>query len=300
MAGDVFMTHGEYPDSATEHYWRCRYGQLAGLSWGEPRNDQTIIALHGWLDNAASFGRIAPQLKGCHLVAPDLPGHGHSDWLGDGGDYLIWSGVEAIYDLINQLPLSRPPVILGHSMGSAAGLLFAGAFPQWCRGFIALDALGPLTTPASGAPAQLARAVRERRVRPADERKTYQSTEDALSARLRQTPGLSADAILPVAERNLQHTDDHCFWRTDPRLRDTSRMRLTEEQVAAFAGALNCPALAIRAQQGLIPESLIRSRSAYFPRIEYCELPGHHHFHLESATSAAVAEKIMGFIQGLS
>ena len=38
-----------------------------------------IVALHGWLDNGASFLPLAPHLAECHLVCVDLPGHGHSD-----------------------------------------------------------------------------------------------------------------------------------------------------------------------------------------------------------------------------
>jgi hypothetical protein len=37
-----------------------------------------VIALHGWLDNANSFARLAPQLKGLRIVALDLAGHGYS------------------------------------------------------------------------------------------------------------------------------------------------------------------------------------------------------------------------------
>ena len=38
-----------------------------------------IVALHGWLDNGASFLPLVPHLDECHLVCVDLPGHGHSD-----------------------------------------------------------------------------------------------------------------------------------------------------------------------------------------------------------------------------
>jgi pimeloyl-ACP methyl ester carboxylesterase len=50
-------------------------GRLAGLAWRCP-DAPRVLALHGWLDNAASFIPLAlPKLD---LVALDLPGHGHS------------------------------------------------------------------------------------------------------------------------------------------------------------------------------------------------------------------------------
>ena len=51
-----------------------RVGMLRGLRWGRPGNTP-ILALHGWLDNAASFSRLAPLLLDVDVVAIDLPGH---------------------------------------------------------------------------------------------------------------------------------------------------------------------------------------------------------------------------------
>ena len=52
--------------------------KIAAKVWGNEAGIPTL-ALHGWLDNAASFEPIAPLLEQCHLVAVDLPGHGLSD-----------------------------------------------------------------------------------------------------------------------------------------------------------------------------------------------------------------------------
>ncbi|MGO4781325.1 alpha/beta fold hydrolase, partial [Lysobacter sp. 2RAB21] len=62
------------------------FGRLAGLRNGRvgaPR----LLALHGWLDNAASFVPLAPWFEGFDLVAPDLPGHGASAHLPAAGEY---------------------------------------------------------------------------------------------------------------------------------------------------------------------------------------------------------------------
>lgn len=51
--------------------------ELAAHLFG-PADGIPVIALHGWLDNANSFARLAPRLKGLRIVALDLAGHGYS------------------------------------------------------------------------------------------------------------------------------------------------------------------------------------------------------------------------------
>jgi len=274
--------------------WHCRFGTLQGLQWGDERLPK-VLALHGWLDNSATFSRLAPRLQNVCVIAPDLPGHGHSDWLGEGGDYAIWSSIEPLYDLL--AVVDAPVHVLGHSMGSAVGMLLAGAFPDKIASYVALDALGPMTTPAPQAPEQLAKSV----IAPAKNTnpRTYDTPEDALTARVRQNPELSAECIWPVVERNLQAREEGVGWRTDARLRATSRVRLTEPQIEAFMARMTMPALVLCAQHGLIPRSMFDMRMPHLPQGVLETLPGHHHFHLEETTVSALAERINRFWQDL-
>ena len=63
--------------------------ELAAHLYG-PADGEPVIALHGWLDNAASFARLAPKLPGLRIVALDFAGHGHSDHRPAGAGYAIW------------------------------------------------------------------------------------------------------------------------------------------------------------------------------------------------------------------
>ena len=63
--------------SAVPLEWRVNGLKLAGLSWGDP-SGRPLLALHGWLDNAASFSQLAPLLTDFYVVAVDLTGHGQS------------------------------------------------------------------------------------------------------------------------------------------------------------------------------------------------------------------------------
>lgn len=274
--------------------WRCRFGTLRGLQWGDESLPK-VLALHGWLDNSASFSRLAPLLQNLCVLAPDLPGHGHSDWLGEGGDYAIWSSVEPLYDMLTAI--AEPVHLLGHSMGSAAGMLLAGAFPDRILSYVALDALGPMTTPPDQSPEQLASSVIASAK--GSNPRTYGTPEEALAARVRQNPELSAECIWPVVERNLQLRENGVGWRTDARLRASSRVRLTEPQIEAFMARMRMPALVLRAQQGLFPKAMFDLRMPHLPQGQLDTLPGHHHFHLEESTAGTLSVRINRFWQDM-
>jgi hypothetical protein len=74
-----------------------------------------IVLLHGQGGFAAMWGRVIPHLVGSHrVVAPDLPGLGHSEVRAgnlDARAMVAWLG-----ELIEQT-CAEPPVLVGHSLG---------------------------------------------------------------------------------------------------------------------------------------------------------------------------------------
>ena len=90
-------------------------GRIAAL-----RNDGAgprVLALHGWLDNAASFIPLSSHLRGIDLVAIDQPGHGRSAHLPPGTDYSFVGAMNAVLDVADALGWERF-ALLGHSMPS--------------------------------------------------------------------------------------------------------------------------------------------------------------------------------------
>ena len=60
--------------------------------WGGPEGIPTV-GLHGWLDNANTFDRLAPLIPELNLVALDFAGHGLSNHRAEGVHY------HPIYDM---------------------------------------------------------------------------------------------------------------------------------------------------------------------------------------------------------
>ncbi|MDR5868006.1 alpha/beta fold hydrolase [Halomonas koreensis] len=270
-------------------------GRLAALAWGEAQAP-TWLALHGWLDNAASFARLAPRLVEAldiRVVALDFAGHGHSRHLPGGGDYAIWDYAHDVLDALDDLSLTHAP-LLGHSMGAGVACLVAAAAPERVTRLALIDGLGVLTTEAARTPDQLRKGLRAHR-RPVSRAPRYPDGESAVAARVAGgvTP-LEAETARPMVARNLIETDDgHLRLRTDPRLLRPSPVRFTPEQALALLEAIRCPALCIEAEDGILAgrASAAAARAA-LKGLRRRVLPGGHHLHLEASRVAAVAHAI--------
>ena len=140
---------------------RCELPGLsvAGRAWG-PDEGRRVLALHGWLDNAGSFDRLAPELEGCRVVAVDLPGHGRSGHLPEGWSFHFSGWLTVVDAILGELGWDRC-VLMGHSMGAGIASLYASAMPERVDALVLLEGLAPLSSPASDAPR--APAARSRR-----------------------------------------------------------------------------------------------------------------------------------------
>src|SRR3954471_1363642 len=95
--------------------------------------------IHGWLDHAGSFDRLAPLLPG-RTVAVDQRGHGDSSWAGAGAFYHFVEYLADLDGLLRELQLPGPVRLVGHSMGGAVSLLYAAARPELVAHVTLLDA----------------------------------------------------------------------------------------------------------------------------------------------------------------
>lgn len=270
-----------------------RGARVALRMWGEDAAPP-VLAMHGWLDNAASFDAIAPLLTGHRVVAVDLPGHGMSDHRPPGlpYHYVDWvTDVTAIADTLGWQRFS----ILGHSMGAGIGCLFAGTFPDRVRSLVLLDGLGPLTAEAPDAPERLATSIRRLLAADAKTPKPLVSRRFAAERMCEVVPGLSLSAAEHLLERGMREVDGGVVWRADPRLRVPSLFRLTSAQVHAFLSRISCPVLIVRGLDGYPLEGdWIRQQVACFSNVEVVSLPGGHHVHLDDA--AAVAPHVLAHL----
>jgi pimeloyl-ACP methyl ester carboxylesterase len=269
-------------------------GELAIQEWGDD-SKPTLMCLHGWLDNGATFHRLAPLLaKRYHLLVVDLPGHGLSQPLPEGAHYYIWQNIEILFELLAVKGLDKVH-LLGHSMGGVVASLFAGTFADKVQSLILLDSLGPMTTESKDTPAQLARAIADSQ-RTSSPLRIFTAIDDALTARKKSSPAMTDDALRPIVERNLKVVKNGYCWRTDARLRQSSKIRLDEGQVSAFLAAITAPVLVIMAEQGIVPKAWVERRMQSIKNAQLVYLPGHHHFHAELEPADAINGRVTQFL----
>jgi pimeloyl-ACP methyl ester carboxylesterase len=271
-------------------------GHLIAARATGPEDGLPVLALHGWLDNAATFRALEPALEGVRLVALDLMGHGFSDHRPASMPYYIWdnlSDVVAVADELNWQTFH----LLGHSMGASISSLLAGAMPERVESLILLEGLGPLVDAPAELPEQMAQAIRRRSRRNRTPR-FYASIEEAVAARINGRFPVGEQAARWLVERSIVHTAKGFCWRSDPALNLPSVLRMSEEQVRAFLLRISCPSLLVLGTRGVATE-LTQTRASCIQALQRLTLEGGHHLHLEQGVSETIAQAINRFYAAL-
>ena len=136
--------------STQEVSFNLPWGIIAGKLWGNPDSEKKLLAVHGWLENAGSFDRLAPLLFENELfahkysmLAIDLAGHGFSSHRKDGVPYMTMHYAMDIKHVLNQLGWEKFE-ILGHSLGGSISALLVIGLPDQIEHYITIDAFAPL------------------------------------------------------------------------------------------------------------------------------------------------------------
>ena len=273
-------------------------GRIGALRQGEP-DAPKVLALHGWLDNAASFVPLAEHLHGIDLVAIDQPGHGRSAHLPPGTDYSFVGAMNAVLDVADALGWERF-ALLGHSMGAGIASMLAAACPQRIERLVAIEALGALAETPERTVARMRDAVIAHRKIGEKRLRVFTDIDSAVRTRqfasLVPGSGLDEASVRLLVERGLREVrvDGESVgyeWSSDPRLTLPTMVRMTEAQVEHLVAGIECPTLAIFADpaQPYLPDALRRRRVDLLPNGELKIIAGGHHLHMQQPADVAAA-----------
>ncbi len=133
----------------TSHYFHSLRLKLHYVDWGN-HDKPPLLLIHGGRDHARNWDWVALDLRrDYHVIAPDLRGHGDSQWA-IGSSYSMVDYTLDVAQLLDALKL-WPVTIIGHSLGGAIALQYTGTFPERVKKVVAIEGLGP--PPALAGPA---------------------------------------------------------------------------------------------------------------------------------------------------
>ena len=269
--------------------------ELAAKQWGDSEKP-AIIALHGWLDNAASYDRLAPYLSDYRVIALDFAGHGYSGYRPSGVRYHMLDNVDEVIGLADALDLDQF-ILMGHSMGAGISTYTAAAFADRITKLVLIEGIGTLVAPPEEAPKVLRGSVEEMKKATAKRKPIYEAKQEAIEARAKAIGGISVDASTILCSRGLEKVENGFTWRSDSRLTMSSIIRMTEEQVQGFLEALSMPVLLIGGEGSFVARTnTMQERAEHVRDCKIVSLPGNHHLHLEADSYEAVGAAIQSFL----
>jgi pimeloyl-ACP methyl ester carboxylesterase len=265
--------------------------QLHYVDWGN-EGAPPLILLHGGNDHARSWDDVAQRLRNrFHVLAPDLRGHGDSDWSSD-GNYSVTAHVIDLAELIRHLG-ARPIPIVAHSFGARVALRHAGIFPETVSRLIAIEGL--FDTGSAKPPAERIRDYYERQRTFIAKTPPRYTTIEAAAERMRAVnPRLSEALALHLASHGTRRDEDGRHrWKFDPSARPRSPIELSSEEERSLFAAIACPTLIVQGRDSwaVIDEDHPGYRAISDARLETFDDSGHwvQHDRLEEFVQMMVA-----------
>jgi pimeloyl-ACP methyl ester carboxylesterase len=264
------------------------------LEWDRP-SDVTYVLVHGFSDLSATWADVAERLDG-HVIAPDLRGHGDSDWIGAGGYYHFMDYVSDLDDVIRQT--ARGPIVLvGHSMGGSVCGYWAGTRPEKLKALVLIEGLGPPDMTGADGPSRTAMWIEAWRTGRAKEK--VMPTLDDVVRRMKRHDELLDDATAQrLARAGTKAVDGGFVWKLDPLHNTMGPYAYSLATVKRYWERVTCPVVCIdgaKSKLNLNDDERARRR-AVFRNVKHVILDAGHA--VQRHRAAEVASAILSCAHG--
>jgi pimeloyl-ACP methyl ester carboxylesterase len=260
---------------------------------GDSRNPP-IVLLPGAGQTRRAWRRAAEVFAdlGCHVVSPDLRGHGESEWASD-ADYSIQAFVNDVLGIVKGL--KTPPILVGASIGGIACLIAAGESPEpVARGLVLVDVV----------PKMQDEGLSRVRAFMAAGAEGFASLDDAVATVSLYLPHRRRSGSGGGLEHNLRRgLDGRLYWHWDPAFHAGSRQRADQgmfARMAAAAGAVRVPTLLISgARSEVVSRDGVDHLMRLMPQARWLSVPDAAHMVAGDKNDAFIAA-VSDFIASLA
>ena len=219
--------------------------ELSVLEWTHDKPRATCLVLHGFMDAAATFDLVAPELatSGLRVLAPDLRGFGESDRVSGGGYYHFPDYVADVDAIVREHVSGDGPLfIVGHSMGGTVATMYVGTKPERVAKLAVLEGMGPPDNEHDMSPLRMKRWLEDLERGP---KSVAMTEDDAMKRLVTSHPRVPREVLETRLPLLASREGDRWTWRFDPMHRTTAPVPFFAKTYASFAARVSCPVLYI-------------------------------------------------------
>ena len=263
----------------TSHSFFSQRLRLHYVDYGRP-DKPLLVLVHGGRDHARNWDDVAARLvEHYHVIAPDLRGHGDSAWA-IGGQYSMPDYVLDLVQLLSHVG-EKPVTLVGHSLGGAIVLTYAGIYPESVVKLVAIEGLGPPPSMLKDRPIEerMGEWITTMQQLPTRRPRQYASTAEA-EARMREAnPHLSPEMARHLTIHGTMRMEDGSYtWKFDNYVRAWPPHKYDLDGVRRLWSRIACPTLLVRGKESWAEDPVADGRAASFADYTYAEIDGAGHW----------------------
>jgi len=219
------------------------------------------MLIHGGQDHCRNWDFVAAHLIDKYtLYAPDLRGHGDSGWAIGG----MYSLPEFVYDIaVVAQNLPKPFTLIGHSLGGAIALQYAGTFPQDVDRVVAIEGWGPPAIEHIPAHRRMQQWIEHLREMERRHPRRYRTREEATKRMMEANPHLTPEMARHLTLYGTRMNEDGTFsWKFDNYVRIRSPYQFNIEDAMDIWAQIRAPTLLIKGAESWAPDPDKSGRAA--------------------------------------
>ena len=245
-----------------DRFYESQGLRLHYVDWGN-ETAPPLILVHGGLDHCRNWDAIARELQPhFHIMAPDLRGHGDSEWA-KGSSYSL---TDHVYDLSRLMRFAelQDAAIVGHSLGGMISLAYAGTYPDRVSRLAVLD--GAFLSRSQPAPIheQMSRWIDQLDRIGEREPSAFRTIEQAAQRLSTRNKRLTPELALHLARHGVRKGADGLYrWKFDHYQRARAPYRLSSDDHTALWSRITCPTLLMWGDESFLPDPEPRPARAF-------------------------------------